>query len=144
MKKSIYRLSENVTQLVRSNFVSFKGGPAELNQSYKQFVDTNFYTEKGSNRYPNKYKLTCEMLRYELVKLFESMYLIYCYKIDGELYTTYKNSNNSHFVGTTDIKNYRSAGKEDRLIELRKSNEPIEHGFYYPCGKPYRALAQRG
>ena len=61
---------------------------------------------------------------------------IFCYEVDGSLYTTFKKEKHFYtFTGTTEIPNYKSVkGIEEKIL---KSKGEVKSGFYYPDGKPY-------
>lgn len=121
----------------RSLICIFRQNQKQVMERYNGMIKTVFYTESGKRRYPKSWQQTCNSVFFEVLEVYKSQNLIFCYEIDGDLYTTYKNKNNSYFIGETSIPNYRKAGKEDRLIELRKKGDPIKSGFYYSDGKPF-------
>lgn len=136
----------NVFSYEAQSMIRFKADHNEIMKHYHKICNNHFITENGNKRYPNYYQTTCNAIFFEILELLKSQSLIYCYEIDGKLYTTFNSDypNKYSFKGLTDIQNYRKAGKEDRLNNARKNNENITSGFYYPCGKPFFIRTNRG
>lgn len=137
--KNLYELSSEFRSMVRSHFFSFESDSETINRSINLFIEHNMLTESGKRRYPKYFQTVLSVLATELKNEYMNTCTIFCYEIDGQLFTTYnkKQINKYLFNGETEIPNYREAGKEDRLIELRKTDQKVKSGFFYGSGEPY-------
>ena len=141
---NMYELIDLFSSAVSGGY-NMKMSSRELNDRINELKQYHFFTDSGKKRYTNFESYAVIGSIESTKKILFNQLLIYCYEIDGKLYTTY-NSNAPHkynFIGKTEIPNYRKAGKEDRLIELQKNKYDVTSGFYYPCGKPYFISTQR-
>ena len=136
--KTIFDLTRGASDLVKPGF-KFESTQDEIVKSYNAFILSNFYTDNDNRRFPNYYQSSVSSVYREVMQNCFELSLIYCYEIDGQLFTTYNSDykQNYYFIGTTDIKNYRVAGKEEKLNDLRRSNIKVKSGFYYGSGKEY-------
>lgn len=135
--KHLSELTSFFSSEARSLICTFRQNQQQVMERYNDLILNVFHTNSGARRYPQYWQTVCNSVFFEVLEVYKSQNLIFCYEIDGQLYTTHKNKSNSWFIGETSIPNYRKAGKEDRLIELRKNNKKIVNGFYYVDGKPF-------
>lgn len=144
-KLSMYQLIELFSNEVKSMF-NFKMTSEQMSNRLNELKNIHFLTEKGNKRYPAYYYSAVTGAIESTRKIMFIQNLIYCYEIDGALYTTYKPNKpcKYDFIGKTDIPNYIEAGKESRIINHRKNNESLISGFYYSCGKPYYVTITKG
>lgn len=146
MKKlNMYELIDVFSSAVCGGF-NMKLNSRDLNEQINKLKQDHFFTDSGNNRYPDYFKSAVTGAIEASRKMLFNQRLIFCYEIDGVLYTTFNSDrpNEYNFKGDTQIPNYRKAGKEDRLIELRKNNGDIKSGYYYSCGKPFFISVKRG
>ena len=135
--KTLNELCKTFISELRS-CIRFKMSSDDINTHIERIKAHQYKTTNGNERYPQYYKTAVNAAMDATRDILVQQNTIFCYEIDGDLYTTFKPfNNNSWFIGFTEIQNYRLAGIEDRLIELRIKNKPIKSGFYYGCGKPY-------
>lgn len=140
-KLSQYQLANQLESLLKRCFM-FKASQSEIMTEFNKFFDYHFKTESGKHRYSKTIQNALLVLWYQSIKRLQDENTIFCYEIDGKLYTTFNadNRKNYYFTGETNIPNYRQV--ENRLIELRKQDKDVVSGFYYPCGKPYFVLTK--
>jgi hypothetical protein len=140
-KLSQYQLADQLESLLKRCFM-FKATQLETMAEVNKFFDYHFKTETGKQRYSKTIHNALSVLWYQTIKRLQDENTIFCYVIDGKLYTTFnaEKPNNYYFKGETKIPNYRQV--ESRLIELRKQDVDVVSGSYYPCGKPYFVLTK--
>jgi hypothetical protein len=134
-KKSLAVLTGELRGLIDQN-LRFKLTQSEGIAAVHQFFDYHFKTDNGKKRYPDYYRSALNAFWYEFLNVRIAEDLLWCYEIDGKLYTNYNKNNPSKycFKGITDLPCYRDNPEiEKRLL----SDNNVIRGTYYPCGKPY-------
>ena len=139
--KTVYEVIATLTKDIKSAFFIEKKNQTDLNVYSYQRLSFLTRTDSGNLRYAKKDIHACQCVINQLLQDLLNDFTVFCYQIDGELYTTYNKDNSFKYAfkgnpATITMKNYREAGKESRLMELSKDNNVVS-GFYYPCGKPF-------
>ena len=140
--ETLGQLSSRVTSLVKAHFKHFKSEQKQICEAYNKFLKDNLFTDSGNRRYPKYVQTALNCVFSEMMELHRSEKLVFCYKVDGKLFTTF----NKHkvekylFTGKTDIPNYReNSDIEEKVLH----SEYSESGLYYPCGKPFYSQSER-
>jgi hypothetical protein len=139
--KTLNELSSEVRSFVNSQFL-FKEESGESFKRFNNWLESEAFTNSGKKRLPAYYVTCLNTVYTQLTELYRDHNCIYCYMVDGVLYTTFKkdNKNKYLFKGDTEIKNYR----EDQGVERKVLNsEYSESGFYHSNGKPYYTIKNR-
>lgn len=139
--KTIFEVIETIVTEMKTDFFIRKLSQVDIVTNAHQRKVFLARTDSGNYRYPQRDIFAATVAIDTTIKNLLSDFTVFCYKIDGELYTTYNRNKpfKYSFKGNpADItmQNYREAGKEPRLLELGK-NDSVVSGFYYPCGKPF-------
>lgn len=136
IKQTELQLMRDLERRLQNAF-SFKLPADKVNNYINEFLDYHLLTETGKPRYSRSIAKALRLYWLTRQESLENEQLIWCYEIDGELYTTYKNKDLNNFKGITNIQHYRDAGKEEKLLELERAGNTVKRGFFYPCGKPF-------
>lgn len=139
--KTVYSLASELKRELKSHFMTFENDQSTVSAYMNNWLVANTRTSGNNYKYPKKDIHALKMLLVTLMEDYMEQFTIYCYNIDGDLYTTYNSDKpfkyNFRSHKKPVMENYRDAGKEVRLMELQKNSGNVQSGFYYPTGKPY-------
>lgn len=132
-KQALHVLTNNLKNLIDQCF-RFEMQSQDINKEIIKFIDSHMLTATGKKRYPDYYSTALHNFAAEFKQVRMNEKTLFCYLVDGELYTTYKKSA-SWYVGEVTLKSYR----QDPAIEQKVlySKGDITNGFYYNSGKPF-------
>lgn len=134
--KTLSTLTSDLRALIDQNFRFELDQPAML-KSIHEFMQDNMFTDSGKRRYSKTYQTALNAFWYEYTNIKQNENTIYCYEVNGKLYTTYDKLGKPFkywFKGQTDIENYRIHSEIDDMVLCGKYERS---GFYYGSGKPF-------
>lgn len=140
MAKNLNDLSSNVRSLINSSFKHYYQDSGDMFKQFDKWLKGEMLTSGNKRRYPLYFATCLNVVYTQLSELYRDQHCVYCYKVDGVLYTTYNKhkQNNYLFAGSTDIENYRV----NPVVESKILNgEYSESGFYFACnGKTFYSI----
>ena len=129
---TLQKLTNELRRTIESQFL-FQNTKKQIWEEVNKFIHEKAITDKGNRRYPKYYDKSLLAFAHEYIEKMAEDLTIFCYNVDGKLYTTYNKNNPTkyYFKCVTDIPNYKDHNIPDKILWESKA------GFFYGNGKEF-------
>jgi len=133
IKQTLNTLTSDLRAVIDQGF-RFELTQSQIAANVNQFFDMHFLTDTGKKRYPDYYRIALNAFWCEFLNLRMAENTLFCYLVDGVLYTTHK-KNASWFNGVVTLPHYKDNPAIEEKVLYSKGD--VTNGYYYNSGKPY-------